>query len=156
MQEIDVDPKEMAPVGRESVDSPYFLYTRKQDGLWTSVNMGLFYIVLLFLALWGKEYVLLGLMVLLAIILIYDQVTNREFVEINHERISYYLPYMSYGQIQLNSIVDAELSPNQLRIHTEGGKDHILEIHALLSAKKKKELRAFVQEQISGLDLVER
>lgn len=153
---IQVDPKELAPSGRANDDSSYFLYTRKQDGLWTSINMGLFYIVLVFLALWGKEYILLGMMILLVVILIYDQITNREFLEISDKRISYYLPHMSYGRLKFKDVVQTELSPNQIRLKTENGKEHHIEIHSLLSAKKKKALRTFLQEHINDLKIVER
>jgi len=153
---IHVDPKELAPVGRADSDSAYFLYTRKQHGLWTSINMGLFYILLVFLALWGKEYILLGMMVLLVIILLYDQMTNREFLEINETQISYYLPYMSYGRLSMDDIAHVVLSPNQIRLQTASGSEHCLEIHSLLSAKKKRELRSFLQGQFANLEIVDR
>lgn len=154
--DVETTKQELRPIGTANPEHPYFIYQRKKHGLWITLNMGILYGVLIAIGILVEEYPLLGFTILISLGLIYDQLTNPQFLEITGEQIRYRLPRKTRGEINISSLQKVTLSPTQILLDLGQESPTEIEINALLSPKKKKELRAFVKEQFKGILEVER
>ncbi|MBX2816826.1 MAG: hypothetical protein KTR24_12540 [Saprospiraceae bacterium] len=152
----ETEASDLTPKGDQVGSAPYYLYQRKKHGLWISLNMGILYAILIAIGIWSQEYVLLGMTVVISLGLIYDQLTNPQFLEIDVDHIRYRLPRKSEGIIDRSSISKIVLSPEQIRIDAGAEEPTLIEINALLSPKKRKELRTFLLTYFENVEEVER